>query len=89
MAHPSEKYRNWDGEYVISGMVKGIDGMPIYEPFANTTPSRHMTFIFNLFVCFQIFNLICARKIHDELNVFAGLCENMLFIWVWIIIVVG
>lgn len=36
-------------------------------------PSRHLTFIFTAFVFMQIFNMICARKIFDEWNVFEGI----------------
>ena len=31
--------------------------------------SRHLTFIFNLFVVLQLFNLISCRYINDEINV--------------------
>ena len=36
-------------------------------------PSRHYTFIFNLFVMMQLFNFINARKLKDELNVFESI----------------
>merc|ERR1712199_125044 len=45
--------------------------------------SRHLTAVFNLFVWFQIFNMICCRKINDELNIFSGIFENGFFIVVW------
>lgn len=51
--------------------------------------SRHFTFIFNTFVFMQIFNLICARKVHDELNVFAGIFENITFIALFFLICGG
>jgi len=42
-----------------------------YAPFEKAYgPSRHMTFVFNVFVFMQIFNFINARKIQGELNVF-------------------
>jgi Ca2+ transporting ATPase len=34
--------------------------------------SRHITIVFNTFVFLQIFNMLNARKIHDELNTFEG-----------------
>lgn len=49
--------------------------------------SRHFTFFFNLFVCFQITNMIASRKIHDEWNIFEGFFENWVFLVVWGIIV--
>eukprot|EP01070_Trichotokara_eunicae_P011798 Trichotokara_eunicae@DN7922_c0_g1_i1.p1 len=42
----------------------------------NIGPSRHYTIVFNTFVWMQIFNLINARKIQNELNVFSGLTRN-------------
>jgi hypothetical protein len=38
-----------------------------------------MTNVFNVFTVMQIFNLINARKIHDELNVFKGIHNNWIF----------
>jgi len=48
--------------------------------------SRHFTFFFNLFVLMQIVNMICARKIHDEYNIFEGFFDNFVFLAVWAII---
>jgi len=87
--HPIEKYHDWDLNYVFNGMVKGLDGNPIYEPFYTITPSRHLTFTFNLFVFLQIFNMLTARKINDEFNIFAGAFSNLMFITTWFIIVIG
>lgn len=39
-------------------------------------PSRHYTFIFNSFVFMQVFNFINSRKLNDEFNVFANLCNK-------------
>ena len=51
-------------------------------------PSRHMTFIFNLFIWLQIINMIASRKIHDEKNICAGFFDNPAFLIIWFIIVV-
>ena len=51
-------------------------------------PSRHMTFIFNLFIWLQIINMIASRKIHDEKNICAGFFDNPAFLIIWVIIVV-
>lgn len=48
--------------------------------------SRQFTFFFALFVLFQITNMLASRKIHDEFNIFAGICDNFVFIAVWIFI---
>jgi len=42
-------------------------------------PSRHYTLVFNTFVCMQIFNFMNARKIHEEINIFKGICKNPFF----------
>lgn len=49
--------------------------------------SRHFTFFFTTFVILQQFNMLCARKIHDEKNIFTGMCDNWVFIAVWLGIV--
>lgn len=48
-----------------------------------------MTWVFNFFVFMQVWNMICARKIHDEINVFQGFTENFAFVLVWLFIFVG
>ena len=79
----------WDGTYVMNGMVKGFYGEYIYEPLEIYTPSRHLTIVFNLFVFFQIFNMLAARKINDEKNIFDGIFTNIMFMTIWVIILVG
>ena len=70
-------------------MVFGLAGENIYEYYLSTTPSRHMTFIFNLFVWCTIFNLINARMINDELNTFKGFFNNASFLIIFLIITIG
>jgi magnesium-transporting ATPase (P-type) len=90
LSHPNPKIaEDWTGEYVISGMVQGLDGANVYRHFEEATPSRHLTIVFNLFVLMQIFNMLCARKINDEFNIFDGIFTNAMFMIVWIIIVFG
>lgn len=60
----------------------------IYKDFEYITPSRHLTIVFNLFVFMQIFNMICARKINDQVNIFDGITTNPAFIVVWTLIVI-
>ena len=73
----------------MNGMVQDFDGTAIYKDFYEITPSRHLTVVFNLFVMFQIFNMLAARKIHDEFNIFEGMHTNAMFIGVWLVIVIG
>jgi len=67
--------------------ANGVD--PLYKKYEDVGPSRHLTFIFTLFVFFQIFNMLVCRKIHDELNWLSGIFTNFIFIGVWLIICVG
>lgn len=87
--HPNPEYRTYTGEYVFNGSKKSLNGEVVYEYFQGTTASRHLTIFFNVFVMMQIFNMIAARKINDELNIFSGLLTNTMFISVWVIILVG
>jgi hypothetical protein len=50
--HPNLEYRGYEPIFVHNGMVLGLKGENIYEYYLETTPSRHMTFIFNMFVWF-------------------------------------
>lgn len=45
----------------------------------NYGPSRHYTFIFNLFVLLQLANFFNSRKLKDELNVFGGIMKSINF----------
>lgn len=75
---------------LYSGMLTNWDGTPNWSQYENELgASRHLTVAFNIFVCMQIVNMINARKIHDEKNVFLGLHENFMYIGIWIFICVG
>ena len=58
---------NWNSGkfYILLGILQDTEQRPIYRSFEKTTPSRHLTIVFNMFVFMQILNMICARKIHD------------------------
>lgn len=60
---------------------------PMYSKYTNITPSRHLTIIFNMFVWMQIFNMLCARKINDEINFLEGMHTNLMFIAVMAFII--
>lgn len=55
----------------------------------NIGPSRHFTIVFNTFVWLQIFNMINARKINDEWNVFSRAFSNPLWLIIMAIICIG
>lgn len=49
--------------------------------------SRHYTYLFNCFVWLQIFNLINARKIKDEINIFKGIIRAPIFLVILVFII--
>lgn len=44
-------------------------------------PSRHFTYVFNIFVFMQIFNFFNVRKIREEYNIFEGIGNNGFFLF--------
>ena len=77
-------------EYVYPGRIKDWDGTPLYlNKEDDYGPSRHMTNVFNVFVMLQIFNMINAKKINDEINIFSGFFTNPLFLFVFVCIIAG
>lgn len=87
---PVEKWRyGRESNFVFPGRAYTRSGAPLYIEHADDGASRHMTFIFTMFVLMQIFNMFPARKIRDEINIFEGLCSNFMFFLVFVIIVIG
>jgi Ca2+ transporting ATPase len=79
-----------DSEMVFPGRLYKVNGDPLYkivQEANNDDSSRHMTFIFNLFIWLQIINMIAARKIHDEKNLCKGFFDNPMFLIIWVLIV--
>ena len=71
-------------------MLTNWDGTANWSRYENEYgASRHLSIAFNVFVCMQIVNMINARKIHDEKNVFGGIHENFMYIGIWLFICVG
>lgn len=68
---------------MVSGLNHPLSGDYSYEPYFNKYHiySRHLTFVFNVFVFLQIFNFFNCRKIYDEMNLLAGLFTNYIF-WI-------
>jgi len=79
-----------ESSYVYPGRLDDWDGTELWRKYSKEIgASRHLSNVFNVFVVMQIFNMISARKIHDELNVFSGIFENPTYVTIWVIIVVG
>lgn len=75
---------------VYPGRLYDWDGTPLYVlKYSEYGASRHMTNVFNIFVVLQIFNMINARKINDEKNIFEGFFTNKMFMGVWVVIMCG
>jgi len=89
---PVEELRNEGSDCcVAAGREYSIDGEPLWYAKRQVNGgeySRHITFIFHFFVFLQIWNMVCSRKIHDELNIFEGISTNYTFVVIWFIIVV-
>lgn len=73
---------------ICSGRAKFIsNGEDDYDvAFLDLGPSRHLTYVFNIFVMMTCFNFLNARKIKDELNIMEGIFRNSLFIIIVIFI---
>jgi hypothetical protein len=68
-------------------MLETISLEPLYSKYKDLTPSRHLSIVFNMFVWMQVFNMLCSRKINDELNFMEGMHTNFMFISVMIFII--
>ena len=56
----------------------------------NNKVGYHFTIFFNIFVFLQVFNSINARKLQkDEINIFANLFNNWLYLFIQFLIVAG
>ena len=81
---------DWSDKFVYPGRLYNWDGTPLWiKHQAKYGTSRHMTNVFNVFTVMQIFNLVNARKIHDEKNIFDGIFRSSMFIGVLIGICAG
>jgi Ca2+ transporting ATPase len=79
-------YNQDDDRYVRPGRLYHLNGEDAYiDDFKDPDigPSRHFTYLFNIFVLLQLFNEFNSRKIKDELNVFDQILRNRLFLYIW------
>lgn len=86
--HGDEFMRNPENsDYVRSGRLYKLDGGKDYKDYyddPNIGPSRHFTYIFNIFVLMQLFNELNCRKIRDEVNIIHHSCRNPTFWIIWV-----
>ena len=83
---PSYPLKQANGN-IVAGRSYTFNGEPLYEPYAKEYgPSRHYTIVFTVFVMIQVFNMLCARKINDEKNIFSGMTDNPMFLTIWVAI---
>jgi len=71
----------------MDGSLENFAMEPMYSKYEHITPSRHLSIVFNMFVWMQIFNMLCARKINDEINFLSKIHTNGMFIGVILFIV--
>jgi Ca2+ transporting ATPase len=72
---------------VRSGRNYHFDGSDDYkEYYDDKGPSRHLTYVFNVFVLLQLFNEFNCRRIHGEKNVFEGILRSYMFLFIWILV---
>jgi Ca2+ transporting ATPase len=77
-----------DDRMVRSGRLFKVSGGEDYYEYQkdlDVGPSRHFTYLFNIFVLMQLGNEFNARKIRDEINIFEKLTENSMFIVIWLV----
>ena len=73
---------------VYPGRQFTFSGEPLWLKYAaDVGVSRHYTVVFTVFVFMQITNMIAARKINDEKNIFEGFFSNSMFYSIWFMIV--
>lgn len=66
------------------------DGSPLFKNFEKVKgSSRHLSNVFNIFVVMAIFNILNARIINDDKNIFKGLFNNSVFVFVFFFIGIG
>jgi P-type Ca2+ transporter type 2B len=70
---------------IVAGRSFTFGGDPLYSKYEKEFgPSRHYTVVFTVFVMLQVFNMLNARKINDEPNIFSGIGDNSMFLVIWI-----
>jgi Ca2+ transporting ATPase len=79
---------NLDG-MIYPGRMFTFGGQPLWLNFEHAVGvSRHYTIVFTVFVFMQIANMVCARKINDEINIFEGFFSNSMYVSIVFLIVI-
>jgi len=80
------------GNNICAGRLYNWDGSDLYKKLRDGNndpgPSRQLTIVFTTFVLMQIFNMLNARKIYDEFNIFDGVHKNSMFLIIWFTILI-
>ena len=66
------------GQTVLPDHVENYQDIKLSSP-----PTKLFTIIFNTFLLMTLFNEVNCRKVHGEMNVFAGLFSNPIFYIIW------
>ena len=70
---------------IVAGRSYTFKGEPLYLKYEKEFgPSRHYTVVITVFVMLQLFNMLNARKINDEPNIFSGIGDNPMFFAIWV-----
>jgi len=78
-------YPRQENGNIVAGRSYTFNGDPLYLKFEKEYgPSRHYTIVFTVFVMLQVFNMLNARKINDEVNIFSGMGDNSMFLLIWV-----
>jgi magnesium-transporting ATPase (P-type) len=72
-----------------SGLYSSVFSSDSYSTSYNKyhVYSRHITFVYNVFVFMQVFNFFNCRKINDEINIIKGVLTNYIFCGIVMLIV--
>ncbi|KAJ4456884.1 putative Calcium-transporting ATPase 8; plasma membrane-type [Paratrimastix pyriformis] len=58
----------------------------MFFPRVPAASVAHNTIMFNTFIFMQIGNMFCSRRAYNEINFFAGIFKNWLFVAIWLLI---
>lgn len=78
-----------DSPYVYPGRQYDWDGTPLFKNHMELGASRQLSNVFNIFVVMAIFNILNARIINDDKNIFKGMLGNKVFCFVFVFIGIG
>jgi Ca2+ transporting ATPase len=76
---------NPDFDPETGGLIQGSRfkfDKELYEKYPGHE-SEHYTFLFGVFIFLQLFNEFNSRKVHGEMNPFAGVLKNPYFVAIW------